>query len=312
MPKPKINIFLANPRGFCAGVKRAVEIVELALKKYGRPVYVRHEIVHNKFVVAQLRRKGAIFVDETYDIPIGAHAIFSAHGVSKAVENEADERKLQVIDATCPLVKKVHIQTQKFANKLNNLILIGHKNHPEAIGTSGRVKQNIFIVEKEQDVSKIPYCKTEPIAYVTQTTLSVDDTKGIIGKLKKKYPNITGPDINDICYATQNRQDAVKKMVSIVDKMLVIGAANSSNSNRLNDIAINHNIVSHLVEKASDIKPEMLFSVEKLGITAGASAPEELVERIISRIAEFYEVNLNELPGMVEKVRFKVPNSLLL
>jgi 4-hydroxy-3-methylbut-2-enyl diphosphate reductase len=311
MAKPKIDIYLANPRGFCAGVKRAVEIVELALQKYGKPVYVRHEIVHNKFVVEQLRHKGAIFVDETKDIPVGAIAIFSAHGVSKTVENEAGERKLQVIDATCPLVKKVHLQTQKFAKENYKLILIGHKKHPEAIGTSGRVQQEIFIVENEQDVAKIPYNKTEEIAYVTQTTLSVDETSAIISKLKEKYPNIIGPDVNDICYATQNRQDAVKKMVSLVDKMLVIGAANSSNSNRLHDIALKHKIDSHLVATPSDVFPEMLSSVNKLGITAGASAPDELVQQIITRIGKFCEVQLQELPGLVEKVRFKAPNSLL-
>ena len=311
MNKPKIVIYLANPRGFCAGVERAVEIVELALQKYGTPVYVRHEIVHNKFVIEQLRHKGAIFVNEIDEIPIGAITIFSAHGVSKYVEGEAKKRKLQVIDATCPLVKKVHLQTQVFAKESYKIILIGYKNHPEAIGTSGRIKQEIFIVENELDVKKIPYNKTEEIAYVTQTTLSVDKTSLIISKLKERYPNIVGPNTDDICYATQNRQDAVKNMLSLVDKILVIGATNSSNSNSLHNTSLKYNINSHLITTASEVTPDILFSVKKLGITAGASTPDELVEQVITRIEELYEVHIQELPGLVEKVKFKVPKSLL-
>ena len=259
-----LKVYLANPRGFCAGVERAIKIVELALKKYSPPVYVRHEIVHNKHVVENLRQRGAVFVEEITDIPENAVTIFSAHGVSKKVEKESIRKHLKIIDATCPLVKKVHLQAQKFEKEGKKIILIGHRNHPEIQSTSGQLKQEVFIVEKISDVEKIPYSRKDNIAYVTQTTLSVDDTKNIVNKLKIKYPNIVGSELNNICFATQNRQDAVKKLAKVTDNIFVIGANNSSNSNRLRDIAESYRAKAYLFQDENEIKRSLLYGIKLL------------------------------------------------
>ena len=308
--EPILKIYLANPRGFCAGVKRAIQIVELALEKYGAPIYVRHEIVHNKHVVETLRQKGAIFVEEITSIPKGAITIFSAHGVSKKVEEESVNKNLKVIDATCPLVKKVHLQAQKFEREGKKIILIGHRNHPEVEGTSGQIRQDVFIVEKISDVEKIPYSKKDDISYVTQTTLSTDDTKDIINKLRIKYPNITGPELNNICFATQNRQDAVKKLAKVVNTIFVIGAKNSSNSNKLRDVAEAYGTKAYLLENKNDINLTLLNGVENLGITAGASAPEILISDIIKKISMIRNVEIKNLEGITENIKFGIPKVL--
>jgi 4-hydroxy-3-methylbut-2-en-1-yl diphosphate reductase len=307
---PKLQIFLANPRGFCAGVERAVEIVERTILKYGAPVYVRHEIVHNKYVVEGLRAKGAIFVEEISEIPENAVTIFSAHGVSEKVENKSKDKNLKIIDATCPLVKKVHLQAQKFEKEGDKVILIGHKNHPEIEGTSGRVKQEVFIVENISDIDNIPYEEGSEISYVTQTTLSVDDTKNIINKLKSKFPNIKGPELNNICYATQNRQDAVKKLAIIADTVFVIGAKNSSNSNRLKDIAENFGAKSYLLNGEDDEIFDLLINTKILGITASASAPEILIENLINKIKIIRDIEITNLKGIEENIKFKIPKEL--
>ena len=307
---PKLQIVLANPRGFCAGVERAVEIVERTILKYGAPVYVRHEIVHNKYVVEGLRAKGAIFVEEISEIPENAVTIFSAHGVSEKVENKSKDKNLKIIDATCPLVKKVHLQAQKFEKEGDKVILIGHKNHPEIEGTSGRVKQEVFIVENISDIDNIPYEEGSEISYVTQTTLSVDDTKNIINKLKSKFPNIKGPELNNICYATQNRQDAVKKLAIIADTVFVIGAKNSSNSNRLKDIAENFGAKSYLLNGEDDEIFNLLINTKILGITASASAPEILIENLINKIKIIRDIEITNLKGIEENIKFKIPKEL--
>ena len=307
---PKLQIFLANPRGFCAGVERAVEIVERTILKYGAPVYVRHEIVHNKYVVEGLRAKGAIFVEEISEIPENAVTIFSAHGVSEKVENKSKDKNLKIIDATCPLVKKVHLQAQKFEKEGDKVILIGHKNHPEIEGTSGRVKQEVFIVENISDIDNIPYEEGSEISYVTQTTLSVDDTKNIINKLKSKFSNIKGPELNNICYATQNRQDAVKKLAIIADTVFVIGAKNSSNSNRLRDIAENFGAKSYLLNGEDDEIFDLLINTKILGITASASAPKILIENLISKIKIIRDIEITNLKGIEENIKFKIPKEL--
>lgn len=301
-----MKILLANPRGFCAGVDRAIEIVELAIKKFGAPVYVRHEIVHNKFVVDDLRAKGAVFVDEVSEIPDGAITVFSAHGVSEKVENLARLRDLPVIDATCPLVTKVHNEAQRYENEGREIILIGHKGHPEVEGTSGRV-QKVQLVENVADVAALEVENPENLAYVTQTTLSLDDTKVIIEALKARFPNIDGPDTRDICYATQNRQNAVRQLAAEVDVLLVIGAANSSNSNRLRDLGEEIGVRSHLIDNADAIDSAWLAGVEVIGLTAGASAPEVLVERVIERLREFGANEVEEFAGKRENVKFKLP-----
>ena len=301
-----LKVYLANPRGFCAGVKRAIQIVELALKQHGTPVYVRHEIVHNKHVVETLKQKGAIFVEKITDIPKEAITIFSAHGVSKRVEEASINKNLKVIDATCPLVKKVHLQAQKFEREDKKIILIGHKNHPEVVGTSGQVKQNIFIVEKSSDIEKIPYIRDDNVAYVTQTTLSVDDTRDIINKLKIKYPNIVGPKLDNICFATQNRQDAVKKLAKMVSTIFVIGAKNSSNSNRLRDIAELYGAEAYLLQDKNDVHPNFLHKIENLGITAGASTPEILLDGIIEKIRMIRHIEIKNLEGITENIKFNI------
>ena len=310
MPHPEIEVVLAKPRGFCAGVERAIEIVERALKKYGAPVYVRHEIVHNKYVVEDLRAKGAIFVDEVSDIPNGAITVFSAHGVSEKVEDEAKNRDLPVIDATCPLVKKVHREAQRHEESGAQIVLIGHAGHPEVEGTSGRVKNEVILVQSVEDVEKIQVSDPSKLSYVTQTTLSVDDTRSIILALKKKFPSIEGPDLRDICYATQNRQDAVRKLSQEVDLILVIGSANSSNSNRLRDLGEDMGKLSYLINGAQDIKPEWLSNIKKLGITAGASAPEILLDNVLARLGELTKIAIRTMEGVNENVRFKIPAEL--
>jgi 4-hydroxy-3-methylbut-2-en-1-yl diphosphate reductase len=310
MPSQEIQVILAKPRGFCAGVERAIEIVERALKKYGRPVYVRHEIVHNKFVVDDLKEKGAIFVDEVSEIPAGAITIFSAHGVAEKVEENAKARDLPIIDATCPLVKKVHKEAIKHEEKGRQIILIGHKGHPEVEGTSGRVKKDVILVQSIDDVANITVSDTEKLSYVTQTTLSVDDTKGIINALKQRFPHIEGPELRDICYATQNRQDAVKKLSSMVDVLLVIGAKNSSNSNRLRDLGEEKGVTSYLIANENDINPQWLTGIKAIGITAGASAPEVLLEKVLERLTQIAKIKISTMEGVDENVKFRLPEEL--
>lgn len=308
--RKRLQVLLASPRGFCAGVERAIEIVERALDLYGPPVYVRHEIVHNKHVVESLRAKGAIFVEEVDDIPEGAHTIFSAHGVSDAVVQAAEERKLPVIDATCPLVSKVHKEGQTHAKRDRQVILIGHAGHPEVEGTMGRIPGGVLLVTSPEDVKDLDVRDPEMLAYVTQTTLSVDDTREVIETLKARFPKIVGPDVKDICYATQNRQQAVRELAEQADLLLVVGANNSSNSNRLRDLATELGKPGYLVADASNLDPAWLESVEVIGITAGASAPEELVQGLIKRLEDFGDIELRNLSGVEENVVFKLPKEL--
>lgn len=302
-----MKIILAQPRGFCAGVDRAIEIVERALKLYGAPIYVRHEIVHNKYVVEDLKKKGAVFVQEVSEIPDGGITVFSAHGVSEKVENSAKLRDLPVIDATCPLVTKVHNEAQRSENEGRQIILIGHKGHPEVEGTSGRVKGGVLLVERISDIAKLEVEDPEKLSYVTQTTLSVNDTRSIIEALKERFPNIKGPELRDICYATQNRQDAVAKLAKMADLILVVGAKNSSNSNRLRDLAEEKGAVSYLINGAEDIKEQWIKEATNIGITAGASAPEILVEQVIKKLKEIVEAEVVTMEGLIENVKFKLP-----
>lgn len=306
-----IEIILANPRGFCAGVERAIEIVELALQKYGTPIYVRHEIVHNKYVVEQLKNKGVVFVQELSEVPNGAITIFSAHGVAQKIEDEAKLRTLPVIDATCPLVTKVHKEAQKSEASGRQIILIGHAGHAEVIGTSGRINSEVLLVENPSDVLRLQVKDPQKLAYVSQTTLSLDDTKEIIDALKARFPNIEGPGTKDICYATQNRQNAVKLLSSKVQLVLVIGAQNSSNSNRLRDLAENCGCKSFLINSKDDIKLDWFLDVTKIGITAGASAPELLTEQVIDFLKENFQITLLDMEGTKENVKFSLPKELL-
>lgn len=306
-----LKVILAEPRGFCAGVERAIEIVERALAKFGPPVYVRHEIVHNRFVVEQLRQKGAVFVQEIEDIPEGAITIFSAHGVAERVEKAAAARQLPVIDATCPLVTKVHKEAQRHEKDDCQIILIGHAGHPEVEGTSGRVSQEVLLVSSIEEVDQLNVSNPSKLAYVTQTTLSIDDTAQIIQRLKARFPGIIGPELRDICYATQNRQNAVRQLASMVDVILVIGAANSSNSNRLRDLGEEMNVASYLINDAKDIQHHWLTEAKTVGITAGASAPEVLVEKVIEFLRESYTVELETMSGITENVKFKLPQEVL-
>jgi 4-hydroxy-3-methylbut-2-enyl diphosphate reductase len=305
-----MKVILAKPRGFCAGVERAIEIVERALEKYGAPVYVRHEIVHNKHVVDDLRAKGARFVDELDEIPVGGITVFSAHGVSQRVEDEAALRNLPIIDATCPLVSKVHHEAQRYAGTGRDIVLIGHAGHPEVEGTMGRIDGKVHLVATPDDVARLEVDDPKRLAYVTQTTLSVDDTRSVIDALRARYPTITGPDTKDICYATQNRQRAVHDLATIVDVILVVGAHNSSNSNRLREIASEMGVRSYLIADANALDPEWLDGVEAVGVTAGASAPEHLVEQLIERLRELGATEVEALPGVDENVRFKMPPEL--
>ncbi len=306
----RLKILLARPRGFCAGVERAIEIVERALERFGPPVYVRHEIVHNKQVVESLRAKGAVFVEEVDDIPEGSNTIFSAHGVSDAVVDSAKARGLPVIDATCPLVSKVHKEGQKHVRGGRKVVLIGHAGHPEVEGTQGRIPGGVLLVTTPDDVASLDVPDDTELAYVTQTTLSVDDTRDVIEALKARFPSIDGPDVKDICYATQNRQQAVRTMAPMADLLLVVGASNSSNSNRLRDLGVEFGIPSYLIDDADAFDPAWLKDVATIGITAGASAPEELVQGVIMRLGEFGEVDLEELSGVEENIIFKLPHEL--
>ena len=308
-----MEIILAKPRGFCAGVTRAIETVEKAIEKFGTPVYVRHEIVHNKFVVESLRKKGAIFVNEVEQIPVGAITIFSAHGVSDKVEEDALNRGLDVIDATCPLVSKVHREAKKYEEEDYEIILIGHRGHPEVEGTRGRVKKPVILVTNEEDARNIEIQNPEKIAYVSQTTLSVDDTKKIVEILENRFPTLQkGLATKDICYATQNRQDAVRDLCKIVDILLVIGAQNSSNSNRLRDLGEESGLNSYLINGAQDIEEKWFENVEKIGLTAGASAPEVLVQEVILKIKEISqkEVGVFDMNGIEENTFFILPKKV--
>lgn len=309
--RKRLDIVLAQPRGFCAGVERAINIVEKALKKYNAPVYVRHEIVHNQFVVNDLEKKGAIFVDELDQVPKNAITIFSAHGVSDAVEQDAQEKQLEVIDATCPLVTKVHLQAKRQEKLESKIIMIGHRGHPEVEGTTGRVKQDVTIISSVDDVSKLQFNATTKLSYVTQTTLSVDDTANITNALKSRFPAIEGPDLKNICYATQNRQDAVRHLSRKVDLILVVGSKNSSNSNRLRDLGEENGVQSYLIDNSKDIKGLWFDKVNVVGITAGASAPEILVQEVIEYLGNNFEVDVTLLEGIEESVIFKLPKQLL-
>jgi 4-hydroxy-3-methylbut-2-enyl diphosphate reductase len=306
-----MQIILAQPRGFCAGVDRAIEIVEKAIDTYGAPVYVRHEIVHNKFVVEDLKKKGAIFVKELSEIPEGSVTIFSAHGVSEAIELEAKFRNLPVLDATCPLVTKVHKQAIKNENEGRQIILIGHAGHPEVEGTSGRVKAGVLLVQNVADVEKLKVNDENNLAYVTQTTLSLTETRGIIEALKNRFPNIVGPETKDICYATQNRQDAVAMLAPQVDLLLVVGAKNSSNSNRLKDLGEELGTRSYLIDDSNQLKQDWFNNVKKVGLTAGASAPEILVQQVIDKIRSmFSDAEVITMDGIEENVKFHIPKAL--
>ena len=305
-----MKVVLAQPRGFCAGVVRAIEIVERALKKYGPPVYVRHEIVHNKHVVESLKAKGAVFVEDVSEIPDNAVTIFSAHGVAKRVEDEASQRSLPVLDATCPLVTKVHNQGKRYVGQGRKLILIGHAGHPEVEGTMGQIPSPVILVQNEADVDKLELPIDTPVAYVTQTTLSVDDTSGIIQALQRKFTNIVGPETRDICYATQNRQSAVRDLSKLVDLILVVGATNSSNSNRLREIGEEFGLPSYLIADGSELNPKWLEGVKVIGLTAGASAPEVLVEDVIDRLRRLGPVEVSIMDGRQEKIEFKLPAEL--
>jgi len=307
-----ININLANPRGFCAGVDRAIMIVEKALEKFGAPIYVRHEVVHNKYVIDDLKKKGAIFVEEIEEIPEGSHVIYSAHGVSKKIREKSKKFNLIPIDATCPLVTKVHNEVNKMYDENYHIIMIGHQGHPEVEGTMGQIEKNspkasIHLIETVKDIDQLNINKDEKISYVSQTTLSVDDTKQIIDALKIKFPHIKGPKGSDICYATQNRQDAIKLMIQDHDLIIIVGSKNSSNSNRLVEIAKQNNVESFLIDNPDKIDFELLKDKKNIGISAGASAPEILIDQIITKITKTYPAQIKELKGIRENVIFKLP-----
>lgn len=305
------DIVLANPRGFCAGVDRAIIIVEQALEKFGAPIYVRNEVVHNKFVVGQLRDKGAVFVDELEKIPAGSIVIFSAHGVSKAVRAEAESRGLTAFDATCPLVTKVHIEVAKMRKDGLEIIMIGHKGHPEVEGTMGQSEAGMHLVETPEDVDALQVADPDKLAYVTQTTLSVDDATQVINALKVRFPTIKAPKSDDICYATQNRQDAVKIMAKDCDLVIIVGSPNSSNSNRLREVAKNQGVEAYMVDNASHLQAEWLTGKRKVGISAGASAPEVLVKEVITALQNMGAAHVEELQGVVENVVFQLPKNLV-
>ena len=306
-----MRVILAQPRGFCAGVVRAIEIVDRALQQHGAPVYVRHEIVHNRHVVDNLRQKGARFVEELDEVPQGAVAIFSAHGVAQTVERDAEARGLDVLDATCPLVTKVHVQGRQYVAAGRTLILIGHAGHPEVEGTIGQIPGKVLLVQSEAEVAHLDLPLDTPLAYVTQTTLSVDDTRGIIDALLRRFTDIVGPDTRDICYATQNRQAAVRELSKQVEVLLVVGATNSSNSNRLREIGSETGVASYLVADGSEVKPEWFANVQTVGVTAGASAPEEMVRNVIDALSALGPVDVTTMAGREEKVEFKLPSKLM-
>ena len=306
-----IRVVLAQPRGFCAGVERAIEIVERALRKYGPPIYVRHEIVHNRHVVEDLRTRGAVFVDELDEIPAGAMTVFSAHGVAKRVEELAAERGLPVIDATCPLVAKVHNEGRRYARQGREIVLIGHAGHAEVEGTIGQVPAKVHLVQTVGDVPGLQVLDPDKLAYITQTTLSVDDTRGIIAALKERFPSIVGPDVRDICYATQNRQTAVRELAGLVDLILVVGSRNSSNSNRLREIGEELGKPAYLIDDAEALQAEWFVGVESVGVTAGASAPELLVRGVLDGLRQFGDVEISTMAGVAEDVQFRLPSQLV-
>ena len=325
LKKPAINVLLANPRGFCAGVDRAIIIVEQALEKFGAPIYVRHEVVHNKFVVDELRNKGAVFVEELDEIPTGSTVIFSAHGVSKAIRAEADARGLTAYDATCPLVTKVHIEVTKMRAASMEIVMIGHKGHPEVEGTMGQselgqseasenndsqTNTGMYLVETPEDVATLSVKNPLKLAYVTQTTLSIDDAALVIAALKTRFPEIQAPKSDDICYATQNRQDAVKIMARDCDLVIIVGSPNSSNSNRLREVAEHQGIEAYMVDNASYLKAEWLIGKNKIGVSAGASAPEVLVQEVIAKLQELGANKVQELQGVIESIVFQLPKNL--
>ena len=305
-----MQVVLAKPRGFCAGVVRAIEIVERAIDHFGAPVYVRHEIVHNRHVVNKLRKKGAIFVEELSEIPDGARTVFSAHGVSRDVETEAAARGLPVLDATCPLVTKVHIQGRRYAAQGRAIVLIGHEGHAEVEGTIGQVDAPVYLVSTEADVAALDLPDDAPLAYITQTTLSVDDTRGIIAALGARFSDIVGPDVSDICYATQNRQTAVRDLCRVVDMLLVVGAEYSSNSSRLREIGVDAGLPSYLVADGDAVDPAWLAGVETIGLTAGASAPDQLVDSVIAALRKIGPVTVSQLDGIEETLEFSLPSEL--
>ena len=305
-----MEVLLATPRGFCAGVERAIEIVERAIALYGAPIYVRHEVVHNRFVVDGLRAKGAVFIEELADVPAGNTVIFSAHGVPQSVRSEAEARGLRVFDATCPLVTKVHLEVARMREQGRELIMIGHKGHPEVEGTMGQVKDGIYLVENVADVAGLTVANPDMLAYVTQTTLSVDDAGAIVAALRERFPSIVGPKKDDICYATQNRQDAVKFMAPQSDLVLVVGSTNSSNSNRLREVAELLKVPAYLVDNADAIDPAWISGQQRIGVTAGASAPEVLVESVIARLKELGAGSVRQLEGVPERVTFPLPKEL--
>jgi len=307
-----VEIVLAEPRGFCAGVDRAIDIVERALQKFGRPIYVRHEIVHNTYVVNDLKAKGAIFIEELDDVPQGATLVFSAHGVSKAIQNEAKARGFQIFDATCPLVTKVHVEVAKLHKEGYEFVMIGHKGHPEVEGTMGQLDDGIHLVEDAADVARISPRQTEKLAVVTQTTLSVDDAAEISAAVKARFPNVREPKQQDICYATQNRQDAVKVLSPQVDIVIVVGSPTSSNSNRLREVARKLGTQSHMVDSAEELQPEWFEGKIRVGVTAGASAPEILVKQVIDRLKALGAVAVRKMPGIEETVKFPLPKGLRL
>ena len=308
----KINILLANPRGFCAGVDRAIQIVEEALAQYGKPIYVRHEVVHNQYVINDLKTKGAVFIEDLNDVPKGAHVIFSAHGISKAIREEAKSRELIPIDATCPLVTKVHVEVNKMLNQGMDIIMIGHQGHPEVEGTMGQIEEHhthrkMYLIETIEDVEHLVVDHSDKVAYVTQTTLSIDDTKTIIEALKTKYPKIRGPKSDDICYATQNRQDAVKEMSGQCDLIIIVGSHNSSNSNRLRELASREGVEAYMIDHEDALQSSWLLNKKNIGISAGASAPEISVKNIVNKIESLTKANITELPGVEESIVFRLP-----
>lgn len=305
-----MKVLLAQPRGFCAGVARAIEIAERALAAHGAPVYVFHEIVHNRHVVEDLAARGAIFVDDISSIPEGSVTVFSAHGVATAVVKAAHARGLQVIDATCPLVTKVHLQAERYSQRGYTLVIVGHAGHEEVEGTRGSISGPVHVVGTIEDIEALPMGPEESVAYVTQTTLSMDDTWDLIDALERRYPDIVGPGLDDICYATANRQRAVRKLTERVDLVIVVGAHNSSNSNRLQEVAADHGVPARLIEEADDLDPIWLEGVESVGVTAGASTPERLVQGVCERLRELGAGSVRELPGLAETIRFRLPESL--
>jgi len=306
-----MQVVLANPRGFCAGVDRAIVIVEQALERFGAPIYVRHEVVHNKFVVDELKRKGAVFVEELDEVPSGSTVIFSAHGVSVSVREEAEARGLKVFDATCPLVTKVHIEVAKMRAQGREIIMIGHKGHPEVEGTMGQSEGGMYLVETPDDVVSLQVKDPQKLAYVTQTTLSMDDAARVVEALKQRFPDIAAPKSDDICYATQNRQDAVKSLSAQCDLVIVVGSPNSSNSNRLREVARNQGIEAYMVDNATQLDPAWIVGKIRVGVTAGASAPEVLVQEVVSRLKELGAEQVDELQGIVERVVFPLPKNLV-